>query len=276
MNIIIADPSGFCFGVKRAIELTEKNLTLRGSLQSLGKIIHNEDEIKRLQSIGLETIPTTDEAKDCVLIRSHGESKETFKRLKEKGVEIVDATCPFVSKLQKLIEKYSKERRIFLFGNSVHPEVEGAIGWSESTVTVFKDLEELKEMSIEDAPSLLVSQTTMRVDSFNEVTTYLETKISDLLTVNTICHATMDRQAAAQELAKKVDCMLIIGGKNSSNTKKLKELCKLYNKNTLLFENSSEIQVQELRKYDTIGISAGASTPQWIIDDVVKKLQMER
>lgn len=274
MKIIIADPSGFCFGVSRAINLAEQAAREHGSVQTLGKIIHNSDEVSRLAEQGVRYRLDRAELDDTpVIIRSHGETKAVVEGLKQTLPVVIDATCPFVSKLHRDVEKYSVDHRVILLGNKDHPEIIGAVGWSQRDVDVVNDMVELKALTLQDEPTVLLAQTTLREDFFAEAEEYLKAKISSLVVENTICSATKNRQQAAVELAKQVDAMIVLGGKESSNTKKLVELCQLHNSNTFSFENSSEINVEELKKYDIIGISAGASTPRWIIDSVVETLE---
>lgn len=274
MKIIIADPSGFCFGVSRAIKLAEQAATEHGSVQTLGKIIHNSDEVGRLAKQGVRyRLDQAELDETPVIIRSHGETKAVVEGLKQTHPVVIDATCPFVSKLHRDVEKYSCDHRVILLGNKDHPEIIGAVGWSQREVDVVNDLNELQALNLVDDPTVLLAQTTLREDFFQEAENYLRTKLSQLKVENTICSATKNRQQAAVDLAKRVDAMIVLGGKESSNTKKLVELCQLHNPATFSFENSTEINVEEFEKYDIIGISAGASTPRWIIDSVVEVLE---
>lgn len=275
MKIIIADPSGFCFGVSRAIDLAEQVSAKHSITQTLGKIIHNSDEVNRLSGKGilcrnaLEEIVTT----QPLIIRSHGETRQVYAELERLGVDVVDATCPFVSKLHKYVDQYSKTHQIILLGNKDHPEIIGAVGWSHTPCLVVKDMEELIHLPLTQRPTMMLAQTTLTEDFFSEALHFLQENLTDFTAINTICSATKNRQRAAIELAKKVDAMIVLGGRESSNTKKLVELCKKYNKNTFSFENNSEINVNELQNYGIIGVSAGASTPQWVIDSVVENLR---
>lgn len=275
MKIIIADPSGFCFGVSRAIEMAEQSADTYGLVQTLGKIIHNSDEVARLGRHGVTCSLTLAELDSNlpVIIRSHGETKKVVDALRTTHRQVIDATCPFVSKLHKDVDRYSTDHRVILLGNSDHPEIIGAVGWSHRPVDVVSSLEELQALTLSDEPTVLVAQTTLREDFFAAAADYLRERVPELKIENTICSATKNRQQAAVDLAKRVDAMIVLGGKESSNTKKLVELCRLFNQNTFSFENSSEINGVELEKYGIIGISAGASTPQWIIDSVVETLE---
>lgn len=274
MKIIIADPSGFCFGVSRAIELAEQAAREHGAVQTLGKIIHNSDEVGRLEQQGVHyRLDASELDESPVIIRSHGETKRVVEGLKQTLPVVIDATCPFVHKLHHEVEKYSADHRVILLGNKDHPEIIGAVGWSRQDVSVVSDLSELMALDLNDEPTVLLAQTTLREDFFAEAEAYLKSRVSQLVVENTICSATKNRQQAAVELAKQVDAMIVLGGKESSNTKKLVELCQMYNSETFSFENSTEINVEEFKKYDIIGISAGASTPRWIIDSVVETLE---
>ena len=275
MQIIIADPSGFCFGVSRAIELAEQAAREYGSVQTLGKIIHNSDEVARLASQGVRyRLDSSELAPDSpVIIRSHGETKAVVEGLRQNLPVVIDATCPFVSKLHRDVDRYSHDHQIILLGNRDHPEIIGAVGWSHRPVDVVDSMIALRELELSDEPTVLLAQTTLREDFFEQAREYLSQRISQLTVINTICSATKNRQQAAVALARQVDAMIVLGGKESSNTKKLVELCRLNNPATFSFENSSEINVKLFEKYDIIGISAGASTPQWIIDSVVETLE---
>lgn len=275
MKIIIADPSGFCFGVSRAIDLAEKAAGDHGQVESLGKIIHNSDEVSRLVAQGvnyrLDKAELT--ADRPVIIRSHGETKAVVEGLLQTHPVVIDATCPFVSKLHRDVDRYSKDHRIILLGNKDHPEIIGAVGWGHREVDVVNSLDELKALPLSDEPTVLLAQTTLREDFFQAAEQYLGQNLTHLKVENTICSATKNRQQAAVDLAKQADAMIVLGGKESSNTKKLVELCQTHNPDTFWFENSSEINVKDFEKYDIIGISAGASTPGWVIDSVVETLE---
>lgn len=273
MKIIIAEPSGFCFGVSRAVELAEEHLK-NNNLVSLGKIIHNDDEIKRLESLGMKTAEQLEEIEsEVVLVRSHGESRSTLEKLGECR-EIVNATCPFVTKLQRIVEETTELGcQVIILGSSEHPEIRGVMGWAKSDeVYAANSMEELKTLTLADKKTVVCAQTTLNEVFWAEATEYLTSLRDDIDFRNTICSATKDRQRAAAEVSKEVDLMIVIGGRHSSNTRKLFEICKKHNNNTILIENSRELMMKKMQNCGIIGISAGASTPQWVIQEVVDAL----
>ncbi len=277
MKIKIANHSGFCYGVRRAIDLAIKNSSEQKTY-SYGDIIHNEDEINRLKSYNIE--PVYDianmEQNAKVVIRSHGEPRKTYEKLKEQNATIVDATCPYVKRIHSLIEEYSSNGfTIFLIGNKDHPEVTASIGWSRSDIFVFGDPDELLSFDKELDNVLVLSQTTIKESLWDSCAEIIGKKYKNVVFINTICSATSLRQNSTRALAAEVDAMLIIGGKKSSNTKKLYEISYSINKNTFFYENKDEIIVQKFKIYDIIGISAGASTPKWVVDELVEKLLNE-
>lgn len=277
MKIVLADILGFCYGVKRAINLAQKNYD--SNVFTLGKLIHNEDEVKRLnnQNIFSKDLVNQIPKESTVIIRSHGETPKNFELLKDNQNKIVDATCPYVKKIHRYINNYSNDDyNVIIIGSKNHPEVLASIGRAKGSIFAFNNIDEIDaEIHKIKEPILLVAQTTINVEIWEKCKEYLESKFNDIVSINTICSATKDRQTAARNLAKKVDCVIVIGGKKSSNTNKLYEISKSINKNTFFLENKSEIIMKNFSKYDTIGITAGASTPDWVINDVVNTLLEE-
>ncbi len=277
MKIKIASHSGFCYGVKRAIHLAIKNSSDEITY-SYGDIIHNEDEIKRLRDFNIEPIYDIKNInkKSKVVIRSHGEPRSTYEKLKTKQIDIVDATCPYVKRIHSLIEDYSKNGyTIFLIGSSKHPEVIASKGWARSDIYIFGSPDEIIDFDKTIDKILVVAQTTIKESLWDSCVEIIKIKYENVVFINTICSATSLRQNSTKNLAKEVDAMLIIGGKKSSNTKKLYEISLEINKNTFFYENKNEIIVQKFKNYDIIGISAGASTPKWVVDELVEKLLNE-
>lgn len=277
MKIIIADHSGFCYGVKRAIDLAVKNSN-ELTTYSYGDIIHNKDEINRLKSYNIEPIYSLEKLKDNskVVIRSHGEPRKTYKYLKEKNINIIDATCPYVKRIHSLVEEYSENGfTIFLIGNKNHPEVTASMGWALGDIYVFASPEEINNFKGKADKILVLAQTTIKASLWSECEKAIKSKYDNVVFINTICSATSLRQNSTRSLAKEVDAMLIIGGKKSSNTKKLYDISLSINPNTFFYENKNEIIVQKFKNYDIIGISAGASTPKWVVDELVEKLLNE-
>lgn len=273
MEIRFAESMGFCFGVRRAINLAQ-DLSQDQCIFTFGPLIHNEDEIRRLQGLGVDILHQLSPDLDRpILIRSHGVGKEVYDYLEEHGIPFVDATCPFVKKIHDYVKDYLKKGyEIAILGDKHHPEVQGIVSWGEGRIHVFANMEEVKAHDYPQDHFLLLAQTTLPKAFFDEAREFLRER-TNALCINTICSATKKRQEAAIELSKEVDLMIIIGGRDSNNTRKLVELCKQVNSETIHIENSTEIDVHKLQNYAIIGISAGASTPKWVIDDVLEVLQ---
>ncbi|MGI6226056.1 MAG: bifunctional 4-hydroxy-3-methylbut-2-enyl diphosphate reductase/30S ribosomal protein S1 [Peptococcales bacterium] len=276
MQIEIAPYAGFCFGVKRAIAKGEELISGgQDSLASLGPLIHNPQEIERLKKKGIiprESINDIDT--DKVLIRTHGIAPEVYDLIKEKKIELVDCTCPYVKKVQKIVHEYAKkDYTILILGNKNHPEVQGIQGWALNKGIIFKNLEELLIQTISNEKICFVAQTTENPATFNKIANYLESTYKTLVIFNTICSATLERQKSALDLAKKVDLMLVVGGLNSANTQKLADLCRETGVITMHIENSSEIKNSWFYGVNIVGVTAGASTPDWIIEEVVRTME---
>lgn len=273
MKVIIAEYAGFCSGVKRAVQLAEDSLE-KQPIRSLGPLIHNSQEIARLQRLGIhsgdeEILSQTSEKGEAVLIRSHGVGPQIIAELKDRGWHVIDATCPYVKKAQKLAQEALKEGyQVIILGNKEHAEVKGLRAWTKDTAIVVASWEDLKDINLPPKVAVL-AQTTEKEAKFNELVSYLQGILDEVKVLKTICTATQQRQKAAQELATKVDLMLIIGGRHSSNTNKLWQICKSLNVNSHLIEEVGEMNPEWLKNKEIIGITAGASTPAWIIKEVV-------
>ena len=272
MQVKLAKNYGFCFGVRRAIKLAES----KPNGITLGPLIHNAKEINRLKekfnvvvNENIQEIPENAE----VIIRTHGITKEDLQRLKQKTKNITDATCPFVTKPQEICEKMSNEGyAIIIFGDEMHPEVKGVMSYCKTTPLVVENLEALKNAKIPDKV-VLISQTTKNIELFLEIADFLIRQCSECRVFNTICNATFDNQESARNLAKEVDIMIIVGGKNSSNTKQLYNISKEYCQDCYLVEDYQELQKEWFGGKKLCGVSAGASTPNWIIDKIVQTIQ---
>lgn len=272
MQVKLAKNYGFCFGVRRAIKLAES----KSNGITLGPLIHNAKEINRLKekfnvvvNENIQEIPANAE----VIIRTHGITKEDLQRLKQKTKNITDATCPFVTKPQEICEKMSNEGyAIIIFGDEMHPEVKGVMSYCKTTPLVVENLEALKNAKIPDKV-VLISQTTKNIELFLEIADFLIRQCSECRVFNTICNATFDNQESARNLAKEVDIMIIVGGKNSSNTKQLYNISKEYCQDCYLVEDYQELQKEWFGGKKLCGVSAGASTPNWIIDKIVQTIQ---
>ena len=275
MNVLLAENAGFCFGVKRAVEeaiKTQKNFNKK--IYTLGPLIHNGDVVKYLEenniySIDIDNIDTLNKG-DVILIRSHGISKETFDYLNEKELTVINATCPFVTNIQKKVNKFSNEGYKFvILGDENHTEVIGINGWCNNDVIITNDGSFKSKLPNKVC---VVSQTTEKEENWDKTINNLSKEsIKDLKSFNTICAATEERQKSVYDLSKKVDFMIVIGGKHSSNTTKLYQIAKESCENTIHIENASELpkDILENKNFESIGITAGASTPDWIIKEVI-------
>jgi 4-hydroxy-3-methylbut-2-enyl diphosphate reductase len=279
-TVKVAKNAGFCFGVERAVEEALKiQKEYDKKIYTLGPLIHNNDVVKYLEennifAINLENIDNLNKG-DIIVIRSHGVAKDVFTKLDKKGLIVKNATCPFVTNIQKKVEKFSKEGYdIVILGDEKHPEVMGINGWCNNNAIITKD--GLLPDNL-DNKICAVSQTTEKKENWDKTVASLNSKDLEVLTFNTICLATTERQESAKELSKKVDAMIVVGGKNSSNTTKLYNISKEYCVNTIHVENASELPDEYLYNNDfkSIGITAGASTPEWIIRGVINIMQGE-
>ena len=274
MKIELASSYGFCFGVKRAIKIAEEN---PGSV-TYGPLIHNTDEINRLKDgfdIGLAQNLEEAEAHDAIVIRTHGIPRDELAELKEKGKTIIDATCPYVTTPQTIVARMSKEGySIVVFGDEKHPEIRGVVSYAEDPRNAFVVLheEEIDALPLKSKVAI-VAQTTRKPDDFARIVSKLVVKSKEVRVFNTICNATFENQDAAAELAKRADVMIVIGGKHSSNTKQLHLIAKNYCDASYLIENESELQAEWFVGKTLCGISAGASSPDWIVQNVVDRIQ---
>ena len=274
MEVRLAKKHGFCFGVKRAIKIAEKN---KNSF-TLGPLIHNYQEINRLQqnfNVGLEEDYTQIKEGSTLIIRTHGIPKGDLEKIKAKQFHVVDATCPFVTKPQQIVEKISQEGyQIIIFGDITHPEIKGVMSYAkkQDNTIVISDLQALKQQKIYQKVAL-ISQTTKQIEKFNEIASYLITKCHEVRIFNTICNATFDNQQSARELSLEVDVMVIVGGKTSSNTKQLFMIAKENCKDSYLVEDEKEIQKEWFYGKKICGITAGASTPDWIVQKVKEHIE---
>jgi len=274
MEIKLASSYGFCFGVKRAIKIAEKN---QGSV-TYGPLIHNTDEINRLKegfSVGLVENMAEAEAHDAIVIRTHGIPKEELAQLEAEGKQISDATCPFVTTPQQIVEKMSEEGySIVIFGDVNHPEIKGVISYAKDARDAFVvlDATELKALPLKSKVAI-VAQTTRKPTDFMKIVNALILQAKEVRVFNTICNATFENQDAAASLAKKADIMIVIGGRNSSNTKQLYAICKNYCSDSYLTENEKELDKVWFHDKTLCGISAGASTPDWVVQNVIDMIE---
>ena len=277
MKVKLASNYGFCFGVKRAIKIAEdyKNSS------TMGPLIHNQYEINRLRNdfnVGLYTNLSDVKDHDTVIIRTHGIPKDDLKNLRAQKAKIINATCPFVTTPQQIVKKMSKEGySILIFGDADHPEVKGvqSYGEDQNDVHIILEPSDIENLIFKNNKIATVAQTTKKKEKYLEIVNALILKNKEVRVFNTICDATFENQDAARDLSKEVDVMIVIGGKNSSNTKQLHSICLENCADSYLIENETELQNSWFLNKKLCGITAGASTPDWIIQQVVEKVESQ-
>ena len=283
MKVELAKTAGFCFGVKRAVDTVYRQVEEHpeSPIYTYGPIIHNEEVIKDMEKHGVKVLKTAEELEELtegiVIIRSHGVPKSVYKLLEDKGLSCVDATCPFVKKIHKIAEEQSgKGAYIVVIGNPKHPEVAGIKGWAGEDVTVIETVEEAEKFQLKNEKQKLciVSQTTFNYKKFKELVEIIEKKRYDIIVLNTICSATKERQEEARDIAKRVDAMIVVGDKRSSNTRKLFEICSNACADTYYIQTLDDFDMNQLRSVETVGITAGASTPNKIIEEVQNNVRI--
>ncbi len=277
-KIIVARHAGFCSGVKNAVNRAFREAEVTTDDQPLyayGELIHNEAVNQKLRAKGVVVIDDIAALSNArLIIRSHGVPQSVYQRALANGNQIVDATCVFVKRVHQIVERRAAAGdQVVIIGNADHPEVIGISGWCQGAI-VINSLAEAAALKT-DKPLCVVAQTTLNAALYRQIVNYFETHYDAVRHYNTICVATQLRQDEAREIAQKVDFMLVIGGNNSSNTKKLYEISAKICKKAQLIQNFRQINVKLLRNYGNIGIVAGASTPDWIIDEVIQKLKFE-
>ena len=273
MEVILAKSAGFCFGVKRAVDTVYEQIESGDKIYTYGPIIHNEEVVKDLERKGVTVIEDdvlSRTEKGTVVIRSHGVEKRVCDRIEENGHKCVDATCPFVKKIHRIVEQKSEEGYlIVIIGNPDHPEVQGIGGWSKTPPVVIETPEEAENFkALEGQKICVVSQTTFNYNKFQDLVEIFEKKGYDIIVVNTICNATEERQTEARNIASRVDVMIVIGGTHSSNTRKLYEICKKECENTYFIQTLDDLHLELPKSAKLVGITAGASTPNNIIEEV--------
>ena len=280
MEVIVAKTAGFCFGVKRAVDKVYEQIEKGGSpIYTYGPIIHNEEVVKDLEAKGVRVLETEEELaaleRGVVIIRSHGVGRHIYELLDRPGITVVDATCPFVKKIHRIVEEQNAAgRRVIIVGNEEHPEVQGIKGWGDTNTLVIESAEKLDDFHIPEEERLcMVAQTTFNYNKFQVIVEKILKKGYDILVLNTICNATEERQQEARKIAADVDAMIVIGGRHSSNTQKLFEICKEECKNTYYIQTLEDLDVHSMQSMSCVGITAGASTPNNIIEEVHKECQ---
>jgi ribosomal protein S1/(E)-4-hydroxy-3-methyl-but-2-enyl pyrophosphate reductase len=266
-----AEKAGFCFGVKRAIELAEQAAAKRETA-SLGPLIHNQQVVGYLEKKGIRNVDSVDEVQEgqLLVIRSHGVPPDIYSEIEKRKIECVDATCPYVQKAQRLAKELSQTHFVIVVGDRNHPEVKGILGWAGENSLAVETLEEAQKLPYYRNLGVL-AQTTQEQEKFSLITEELRRHTDNFIVYNTICRATKERQASARELSQKVDIMIVVGGRNSSNTRKLGEICSQTAK-TYTVETAAELQKISFQGAKSVGLTAGASTPDWIIEEVYNKM----
>ena len=289
MNITVAKSAGFCFGVKRAVDEVYRQIENGVKpVYTYGPVIHNEQVMQELEEKGVRVIETPGELKrlqgetakspenpaGTLIIRAHGVPEETQKLMEASGMVIVDATCPFVKKIHAIVKEKSREGlSVIIAGDPEHPEVTGIRGWAEGPVYIVETPEEMERLELpESEKAILVAQTTFNLRKFEYIVEIFKQKRYYDTVVNTVCNATTERQAEARKIAAEVDAMLVIGGRHSSNTQKLYEICRAGCKNTYFIETLVDLETMPFQSFCHVGITAGASTPNQIIEEVQEKL----
>ncbi len=283
IEVKLAKTAGFCFGVKRAVDTVykeaEKN---KERIYTFGPIIHNEQVVNDLEKNGVFVVNSTEELKTLkpgttVIVRSHGVGKSVYDLMEQCELHVVDATCPFVKKIHRIVERESAAgKHIIIIGNDKHPEVEGIKGWVQGMATVIETAKEANDFTAMKGEQLcIVSQTTFNYNKFQDLVEIISKKGYDVESINTICNATEERQTEAKIIAGSVDSMIVIGGSHSSNTQKLFEICKKECENTCYIQTLEDLDIESLKGAKTVGITAGASTPNNIIEEVQKHVRIK-
>ncbi|MDO4167536.1 MAG: 4-hydroxy-3-methylbut-2-enyl diphosphate reductase [Eubacteriales bacterium] len=283
MEVTLAKSAGFCFGVKRAVDMVYQESEKPQKVYTLGPIIHNEQVVADLEAKGVrvlkEDLSDLREGEEAtVIIRSHGISKQLYEALEKKGVTIVDATCPFVSKIHRIVqEQHQAGHQIVIVGNENHPEVEGINGWCDHAATVIGTLDQAEKCTLDASRKVcIVSQTTFNYKKFKDIVDIFLKKSYDINVMNTICNATEERQTEASVIAGASEAMIVIGGKHSSNTRKLYEICSQECPNTHFIQTLDDLDLNAFRSIRSVGITAGASTPNTIIKEVQSYVRSEQ
>ncbi len=274
MEVILAKSAGFCFGVKRAVEKVYEQIDTGKKIYTYGPIIHNEEVVRDLEKRGVKVVASVEELaalkEGTVVIRSHGVPKKIYELMEKNGIECVDATCPFVKRIHDIVEKESaNDKKIIIIGNPGHPEVEGIMGWAKTDAQVIESVQEAENFRGDiSKPLCIVSQTTFNYNKFQELVEIFQKRGYNVNVVNTICNATEERQTQARDIAARVDAMIVIGGRHSSNTQKLYEICCEKCEATYFIQTLEDLHLELPKTATLVGITAGASTPNNIIEEV--------
>lgn len=279
MEILIAEHSGFCEGVERAYRIALEQTKAGRPVFMLGNLVHNTQVVEKFKSLGVKSVKQLSEIptdpNGVLLISAHGVAPEVYEEAKGLGLDIVDTTCPWVKKAQKIAKDLAEDNRLVIIaGDKGHPEVKSLVGWSKGKGLVVETLEDLRRISLfPDQKVGILAQTTQPEEHFAQMVEALKRIVKDIKEYNTICGATAKRQQAATSLAKKVDVMLVIGDKMSANTKRLTELCTKTGTETHQIQTAEELDKNWLAGKNKVGITAGASTPEWVINEVIERIK---
>ncbi len=275
MKILLAEQAGFCFGVKRATQMAFEAAAKGGDTSTLGPIIHSPQVVQRLEAMGVKVLKSISEVDNgAIIIRSHGVTSEELQEADRKELEVVDATCPFVKKAQEHVKSLSQAGYVVVVvGDAEHPEVQGIVSYAKGPVHVVGSGEQSCGLKISGKIGI-VAQTTQSFENLKNVVLECLVKGSEIRVFNTICDATAVRQEEAKELAKRVDCMVVIGGYNSANTTRLAQVCAELQPKTHHIETASQLHREWFDGVDTVGVTAGASTPKWVIDEVLEQIAL--
>ena len=275
MELTIGKHAGFCFGVRRAVKTAFDAAEEKLPCVTLGPLIHNPQEVARLESAGIRAVASLDEVQpgQTVIIRSHGVTPQVYAQCEARGIRYIDATCPHVAHIHQLVRDYSAQGdAVIIVGEADHPEVVGIAGWANGPVIILGDTKTAREAALPQR-AMVVAQTTIRRDRFEDVLDVLVERVRELTIRKTICAATSQRQEEAERLSREADVMIVVGGRNSSNTQKLYETCALRCARSILVETPEDVPAAVAKKSDRIAITAGASTPQWLLEQVRARVE---
>lgn len=275
MELTIGKHAGFCFGVRRAVQTAFDAAGAQVPCVTLGPLIHNPQEVERLERAGIRAVASLDEVApgQTVIIRSHGVTPDVYAQCEARGIRYIDATCPHVAHIHELVRTYSEGGdAVLIVGEAEHPEVVGIAGWASGPVLILPDAQAARQAELPQR-AMVVAQTTIRRERFEEVLAVLRDRVGELTVRMTICAATSQRQQEAGELSRQADVMVVVGGRNSSNTQKLYETCRARCPRTLLVETPEDLPQDGLSGADRVAITAGASTPQWLLEQVRARIE---
>lgn len=275
MKLTIGEHAGFCFGVRRAVDKAFECASQQLPCVTLGPLIHNPQEVARLMEAGVCSVSSLDEVQpgQTVIIRSHGVTPQVYAQCQERGIPVIDCTCPHVAHIHQLAREYSENgRAVIIVGEADHPEVVGIAGWAHGEVFILPTREAAEAAQLPDE-ALVVAQTTIRRDRFEDVLSVLRRRVRDLTVRMTICAATSKRQQEAESLSRTADVMIVVGGRNSSNTQKLLETCRLRCARAYQVETPDDVPKGIVTPEDRVAITAGASTPQWLLEQVRSRIE---